>query len=161
MTSRKLRVYTLIMKSKSKLNSEFVANCTCFNLRKATRAITKVFDDALKPSGLYSTQFSLLAAISVMDSATISNLSQALIMDRTTLTRNLNPLQENGWVEVSPGEDRRTKNLSLTKSGKKVLGKAMVPWKQTQKQIVESLGKKRWEDLMGQLTFAVNKVNPY
>ncbi len=112
----------------SKKRSEIVQNCTCFNLRKASRAVTQLFDEALKPAGLYATQFTLLAAISFRKDATITELSKALIMDRTTLTRNLNPLQKNGWVEVTPGADKRTRTLSLTRSGKKLLKDAMTYW---------------------------------
>lgn len=141
--------------------SQLVQNCTCFNLRKASRALTQLFDEALKPAGLFSTQFTLLAAISSQDKATITELSQALIMDRTTLTRNLNPLHKNGWVEVTLGQDKRKKILSLTPSGKKVLSQAMVYWKAIQKQVVKTLGKGNWDDLMNQLNLTVNKLNPY
>ena len=141
--------------------SETVQNCTCFNLRKTTRAVTQLFDEALKPCGLYATQFTLLAAISSKDNATITELSKALIMDRTTLTRNLNPLQKNGWVEVTPGVDKRTRTLSLTRSGKKVLNQAMVKWKQVQSEVVKTLGKGNWEELLDRLAFTVKKLNPY
>ena len=147
--------------SSQKGQSQLVQNCTCFNLRKASRALTQLFDEALKPAGLFSTQFTLLAAISSQDKATITKLSQALIMDRTTLTRNLSPLQKNGWVEVTPGEDKRTRILSLTHSGKKVLKQAMVYWKDIQTQVVKTLGKGNWDDLMNQLAFTVSKLNPY
>jgi len=83
--------------------SEIVQNCTCFNLRKTARAVTHLFDEALRPCGLHATQFTLLAAIASKDDPTITELSKALVMDRMTLTRNLNPLQKNGWVEVTPG----------------------------------------------------------
>lgn len=136
-------------------------NCTCFNLRKATRAVTQLFDEALKPSGLYATQFTLLAAISSTDTATITKLSKELVMDRTTLTRNLNPLQKNGWVEVMPGEDRRTKTLSLTRSGKKVLNEALTNWSLAQNKVVKTLGKNNWEELLDNLSFTVKKLNPY
>ncbi|MGV7220750.1 MAG: MarR family winged helix-turn-helix transcriptional regulator [Nitrospinales bacterium] len=136
-------------------------NCTCFNLRKTTRAVTQLFDDVLKPSGLLATQFTLLAAISENDNATISQLSKAMIMDRTTLTRNLSPLQKNGWVEVTPGEDKRTKTLSLTRSGKKILSQAISYWNMAQKKVVDSLGKNNWGDLLDNLTFTVKKLNPY
>ena len=136
-------------------------NCTCFNLRKATRAVTQLFDEALKPCGLYATQFTLLAAISFRKDATITELSKALIMDRTTLTRNLNPLQKNGWVDVTPGADKRTRTLSLTRSGKKVLKDAMTYWKQVQNQVVKTLGKGNWEELLDHLSFTVKKLNPY
>jgi DNA-binding MarR family transcriptional regulator len=147
--------------SKSKKRSEIVHNCTCFNLRKTTRAVTQLFDEVLKPSGLLATQFTLLAAISENDDATISQLSKAMIMDRTTLTRNLNPLQKNGWVAVTPGDDKRTKTLSLTRSGKKVLSQAMSYWSLAQKKVVNALGKNNWGALLDNLSFTVKKLNPY
>jgi len=138
-----------------------VQNCTCFNLRKTTRAVTQLFDEALKPCGLYATQFTLLAAISSWNDATITELSKALIMDRTTLTRNLSPLQKKGWVEVTPGADKRTRTLSLTRSGKKLLKNAMNYWNQVQNQVVKTLGKGNWEELLDNLSFTVKKLNPY
>ena len=145
----------------SKKRSEIVQNCTCFNLRKTTRAVTQLFDEALKPCGLYATQFTLLAAISSRNDATITELSKALIMDRTTLTRNLSPLQKKGWVEVTPGADKRTRTLSLTRSGKKLLKNAMNYWNQVQNQVVKTLGKGNWEELLDNLSFTVKKLNPY
>ena len=136
-------------------------NCTCFNIRKAARAVTQLFDEAFKPSGLNATQFTLLAAISATEPITITKLSQVLVMDRTTLTRNLNPLQKNGWVEVTPGEDKRTKTVSLTRSGKPVLSKAMVAWKAMQNHVVKTLGKGSWEELLENLSHTIKKLNPY
>lgn len=157
--------YTPIMDRKqtphSKKRSEIVQNCTCFNLRKTTRAVTQLYDEALKPCGLYATQFTLLAAISSNDKVTITELSKALIMDRTTLTRNLHPLQKNGWVEVIPGEDKRTRILSLTRPGKKLLKEAMTHWSQVQKQVVKTLGKRNWEELLDNLLLTVKRINPY
>ncbi|MFQ5584808.1 MAG: MarR family winged helix-turn-helix transcriptional regulator, partial [Calditrichia bacterium] len=147
--------------TRSKKRSEIVQNCTCFNLRKANRAVTSLFDEALKPCGLYATQFTLLAAISSREPVTITKLSKALIMDRTTLTRNLNPLQKSGWVEVTPGEDKRTRTLSLTRSGKKVLKNALTYWSQVQNQVVKTLGKGNWEELLENLSLAVKKLSPY
>lgn len=148
------------MTSKTK-KSEQVQNCTSFNLRKASRAVTQLFDEALKPTGLYSTQFTLLTAISLAEPATITKLSKALIMDRTTLTRNLNPLKKNGWIEISPGEDKRTKTLTITRSGKRVLDQAKSHWDEVQKQVVGTLGKKQWEELMEKLALVIDKLNPY
>ncbi len=123
--------------------------------------MTQLFDEALKPSGLYATQFTLLAAISSQEPVTITKLSQALVMDRTTLTRNLNPLQKEGWVEVVPGEDKRTKTLSLTRSGTKVLKVAMTHWNQVQSQVVKTLGTGNWEELLNILSLTIKKLNPY
>ena len=136
-------------------------NCTCFNLRKATRAVTQLFDEALKPCGLYATQFTLLAAVSSKENVAITELSKALVMDRTTLTRNLKPLQKSGWVEVLPGLDKRTKALSLTLSGKKVLKQAMIHWKEVQNEVVMTLGNGNWELLVDNLSSTVKKLNPY
>jgi DNA-binding MarR family transcriptional regulator len=148
-------------KNNSGKRSEIVQNCTCFNLRKTTRAVTQLFDEALKPCGLFATQFTLLAAVSSKENVTITELSKALVMDRTTLTRNLNPLQKSGWVKVIPGEDKRTRTLSLTRSGKKVLKQAMSHWKEVQNQVVKTLGESNWEDLLGNLSSTVKKLNPY
>lgn len=136
-------------------------NCTCFNLRKATRAVTQLFDEALKPCGLYATQFTLLAAVSSKENVAITELSKALVMDRTTLSRNLKPLQKSGWVEVLPGLDKRTKALSLTLSGKKVLKQAMIHWKEVQNEVVMTLGNGNWELLVDNLSSTVKKLNPY
>ena len=135
-------------------------NCTCFNLRKATRAVTQLFDEALKPCGLYATQFTLLAAVSSNENVAITELSKTLVMDRTTLTRNLKPLQKSGWVEVLPGLDKRTKALSLTLSGKKVLKQAMIHWKEIQNEVVMTLGNGNWELLLDNLSSTVKKLNP-
>lgn len=141
--------------------SEIAQNCTCFNLRKTARAVTQLYDEVLKPCGLRATQLALLAAISSGDDATITELSKALVMDRTTLTRNLNPLQKSSWVEVTPGADKRTRTLSLTRAGKMVLNQAMIYWNLAQNKVIKSLGKSAWEELLGSLSFTVKKLNPY
>ncbi len=141
--------------------SQSVQNCTCFNLRKATRAATQLFDEALKPCGLYGTQFTLLAAINSKKNVTITELSKALVMDRTTLTRNLIPLQKKSWVEVIPGEDKRTRMLSLARAGRKVLKQAMPHWRRAQNQIVKELGTTNWEELMNSLSKTIKKLDPY
>ena len=123
--------------------------------------MTQLYDEALKPCGLYATQFTLLAAISSNDKVTITDLSRALIMDRTTLTRNLTPLQKAGWVEVMPGEDKRTRLLTLTRSGQKVLKEALTHWSQVQSQVVKTLGKGNWKELLDNLSLTVKKLNPY
>ncbi|MEK9629246.1 MAG: MarR family transcriptional regulator [Nitrospinota bacterium] len=133
-------------------------NCTCFNLRKTTRVVTQLFDEALKPCGIYATQFTLLVAISSQKKIAITELSKVLVMDRTTLTRNLKPLQKNGWVEVLPGEDKRTKTLSLTSSGKRILKRAMIYWKKIQDQVVRALGQGNWEFLLENLASTVKKL---
>ena len=89
------------------MNVETPANCTCFNLRKAARAVTQMYDAALKPSGLRATQFALLSVVESNGPAGITELARALVTDRTTLTRNLKPLLDQELLQVVDGADRQ------------------------------------------------------
>ena len=142
----------------SKAIEERVLSCTCFNLRKATRAVTQMYDEALHPSGLRGTQFSVLAALNHMQSATVSELAQGMVMDRTTLTRNLKPLEQKGWIKSVPGTDRRMRELALTVKGQKALSKAMPLWRKAQRDMVNLLGKQRWAGLLDHLNATVEAV---
>ena len=79
-----------------------------FNLRKSSRAVTQIYDTILKPSGLRSRQFALLGPMSNRGSITMTRLAKALVMDRTTLTRNLRPLEKQGFIVINMGDDQRT-----------------------------------------------------
>ena len=136
-------------------------SCTCFHLRRAARAVTQVFDEVLSPSGLRATQFTLLTALEQTGPVTVSHLAGLLGMDRTTLTRNLKPLEQQGWVEAVPGEDRRTRSLSTTSRGRAVLKKALPLWDVAQKRVVDQLGKKRWSGLMEHLDATASRVGSH
>ena len=131
--------------------------CTSFNLRKAARAVTQFYDDALRESGLKSTQFSLLAAAAVAGKAPISRLAEEMAMDRTTLTRNLKPLQAEGLLRIEAGADRRVRNVAVTPEGEALLEKAMPMWRKAQTQMIDKLGDERWGELLRQLQ-SVRKV---
>jgi DNA-binding MarR family transcriptional regulator len=131
--------------------NQVVSTCACFNLRKASRAITQHFDELIKPSGLLITQFTILVAVEIVKSATINDLAEILVMDRTTLTRNLKPLEREGWLKSEPGRDRRTRVVSLTTDGKVALGKALPLWRQAQESLVDILGQQRLSALLAQL----------
>ncbi len=133
-------------------------NCTIFNLRKAARTVTHLYDEMLKPSGLRSTQYSLLTVISMGEAETISDLAHQLVMDRTTLTRNLKPLQSQGWIKRVPGEDRRTRAWTITAQGRKALARALPLWQKAQKDTVNLLGKECWDGLLDHLKLTVQKV---
>jgi DNA-binding MarR family transcriptional regulator len=131
--------------------SQVVSTCTCFNLRKASRAVTQKFDEILKPSGLLVTQFTVLVAVAMSEAKTINELAEGLVMDRTTLTRNLKPLEREGWLKIEPGQDRRTRIVQLTSEGEAALTKALPLWKQAQNSTVEILGEQRWKALLSHL----------
>ena len=122
-----------------------VANtCICFNLRRGARAVTQYFDTLFQEHGLRATQFTLLGAIYLMEinnqKATISVLADGLVMDRTTLARNLKPLERDGLVEVEPGADQRTRVIMLTQTGRAKLAQVLALWEEGQAHFAETLG---------------------
>lgn len=123
-------------------------SCICFNLRKASRLLSQVYDQALKPTGLKVTQFSLMMAVAGYGGITIGNLARPLGMDRTTLSRNASLLEKKGLIEIGEGEDRREQILNLTEKGAELLLEAIPIWDRVQKQLTEGMGEKRLDDLM-------------
>jgi DNA-binding MarR family transcriptional regulator len=130
---------------------QVVSSCACFNLRKTSRVVTQHFDEVLRPSGLLITQFTILVAIAIAKSGTINELAERLVMDRTTLTRNLKPMEREGWLKSEPGQDQRTRVISLTPNGEAALAKALPLWKQAQSRVEEALGQHRWNALLSHL----------
>ena len=133
--------------------------CLCFNLRKAARAVTQFYDAALEPAGLRATQFSLLAVLDGRSGVTISDLARALVMDRTTLTRNLRPIEKQGLVAIAPGDDRRTREVTLTQRGRKTLAAGMPHWRHAQTRMIDAFGERRAQHLLGELSSAVDAVH--
>lgn len=127
------------------------ADCLCFNVRKASRIVTQIFDELMAGAGLRGTQFTIVVMIAAYESITMSKLAEALVMDRTTLTRNLKPLEKLGLIAIVPGVDRRTRAVKLTPAGFKTLKQALPLWKQAQKQVSERFGKTRMNNLLGEL----------
>ena len=128
------------------------ASCTRFSLRKAARVVTQLFDEQMASSGLLVTQFSILGVIATMKESTMNQLAQYLVMDRTTLTRNLKPLEREGLIQINPGKDKRTRLISLTPEGIEALQKALPLWEQAQSLMISQLGKERWKSLMSHLS---------
>jgi len=119
-------------------------DCACLNLRGAARAVTQMYDEVLKPCGLKGTQFSLLAAIATKGPTSLTVIAEALVMDRTTLTRNLRPLLNRRLIKSSKGQDKRQRSISLTPDGDKILAKALPLWKKAHERIVSGIGLARW-----------------
>ena len=122
--------------------------CVGFNTRRATRLITQYYDKALAPSGLRSTQYSLLNALSMLGETSMQDMSIIMAMDRTTLTRNLSPLVKRGLVKVSVGSDRRSRPITVTLKGKSALEKALPYWQEAQSHIVDAVGSEQWDAMM-------------
>jgi DNA-binding MarR family transcriptional regulator len=109
--------------------------CICVNLRCAARAVTAMYDEALAASGIKITQFSLLRAVERNEPVAISALSEDLDLDRTTLARNLAPLQRDGLIELAAGSDRRVTEVWLTKKGRAAIAKALPLWRRIQQEV--------------------------
>ncbi len=133
-----------------------VAACTFANLRKATRAVTQFYEAALDPLDLTATQFTLLATLERRGPLRLTDLADALVMDRTTLTRNLKPLTERGLIEVGADEDKRVRRLSVSKAGAALIKQAMPLWREAQTHLVDGLGDGRWANLLDDLDAAVS-----
>ncbi len=135
-------------------------DCACFNLRKATRAVTQIYDEMLRPAGIRITQFSLLVAVSMAGPVTVSQLADLSVMDRTTLTRNLEVLQKQRLIEVSPGDDRRTRMVVITPEGGAALSNALPLWQKAQSRVMEAIGEPRWQSLQQHLSQIVTMKEP-
>ncbi len=133
--------------------------CACFNLRAAARALTRAYEKALRPVGLKATQFTILVAISKVDLAVpIGTLAKTLSMDRTTLTRNLRPLEKQGLLEILPEGYRRARGMVLTGKGRKVLERAIPLWREVQTATVNRIGDDRWKAFRQEMTTLVGPV---
>lgn len=128
-------------------------NCACFNVRKSARVLTKHYDNALQPLELKPTQFTILAVLSSVDAITVTDLADYMILDRTTLTRNLRPLEKQGMIKTGAGDDRRTRMISLSKKGLSKLENAIPLWKQAQKEVNEYLGNNRFDKFLNELNY--------
>src|SRR6202048_790110 len=122
--------------------------CNCLAVRQAARHITQFYDHFLAPSGLRSTQFSILAKLKRLGPMSINALAAALVMDRTTLGRNILPLQRDGLISVVKGStDRRSKELQMTEAGAECLRAAVEGWAEAQAQFEAVFGAKRAAEL--------------
>jgi len=115
--------------------------------------ITKHYDDALQSLELKPTQFTILAVLSSVETITVTDLADYMILDRTTLTRNLRPLEKQGMIKTGAGEDRRTRMISLSKKGLNKLEMAIPLWKQAQKDITKYMGSNRFDNFLIELNY--------
>ena len=125
--------------------------CACGRLRRATRALTQLYDDLMAPSGLRVTQFSLLRTLERTGRQRMTALAAAALLDRTALTRTLEPLVEQGLVTVLPGRDGRTREVALTRAGTAALRAAEPHWKRAQAAVARRIGPAKLEALIATL----------
>lgn len=134
-----------------KLDFSARQNCVCFNLRRVARVVTQFFDAEMRRQGIRSTQGTLLSALHSTGISTMADLSEILGMERTTLLRNLRPLQRDGLVSIDGGEHGGPVELSLTAKGRKLIEKLTPAWESAQRSAVQVLGEERWTALIADL----------
>jgi len=121
--------------------------CTCAMLRRTARRVTRIYDRALRPTGLRLNQFSVLANVARDGGLSITDLAGRLEMERTTLTRNLRPLVRAGWVIIANSRDRRQRSVGLTHSGRTLYEQAMPLWQEAERGLRDDLGRSETEQL--------------
>lgn len=133
--------------------------CICNTLRAVTRAMTQLYDDILRPSGLRVTQFSILGLLARLGTANVTQLTQTLEIDQTTLTRSLKLLERQGLIERVAQPDARVKALQLTAKGKQAVKTAFPLWKRAQQRVLGRIGDEAWADLQRSLANLVPRVD--
>lgn len=119
---------------------EDASPCVCGRLRRASRALTRLYDEALEPVGLTVTQFSVMRTLSRHDRPTLAELAEATAHEKSALWRTLQPLTKKGWVDAAAREGERGQRLALTPAGREKLNDAMPPWRKAQARVSETLG---------------------
>lgn len=138
----------------NKIDLSDCPSCVNFNIRKAMRAVSQHYDKILAPSGLRGTQFTILTVVSRIKSLSVNELAEYLVMERTTLTRNLKPLQKEDLLKIVPDmRDRRSKRIEITVKGLKIQQTALPYWQKAQDQMIDFMGKRNTKQFITDLQF--------
>ena len=125
----------------------FPLPCTCQNLRRLSRVVTRIYDQELRSAGLEITQFGLLTALAAVGEANQKRLSAGFAMDSTTLTRTLGLLRKQGWVRARRGKDRRERLFALTGAGRRQMAMAQSHWERAEQRLRKELGDAGWKNM--------------
>jgi len=126
------------------------SGCAAYQFRRTSRAVARLYDAAIAPSGIRSTQFAILTAIAKLQPVSMSRIGEILVIDAATMTRSLRLLQKNGLIEIAPRGARRQRLLTLTLKAEKALAVAVPLWREAQARYLASLGKK-WREFRDEL----------
>jgi len=129
---------------KAKRANELLTECACFDLRRATRAVSRMYDEFLRDAGLNITQFSMLRLICAEKKLSISTLSRYMVMERTSITRAIAPLERDGLIHSRPGTDKRIRVVSVSNKGRRLVEDAEPKWRQAQEALLDTIGEDRW-----------------
>ena len=124
--------------------------CMCASFRRAARALTQLYDQALRPLGLRTTQFTILQALSLAGEVSQGELGEILALDSTTLTRTLVIMRRRKWIETRRGSDGRERLLTLSEAGRAQLDRVSPAWQSVQDRLRSQFGDERWGELFQQ-----------
>jgi len=113
--------------------------CHCLAARKAARAITRLYEEKLRPHGLRATQFSVLAALALKGATPVGELAELLGLERTSLTRSAALLERDGWLGAARSDDARERLLRITPAGRRKLEEAFPAWQEAQEMVSRNL----------------------
>lgn len=136
--------------------ADMARTCACFNFRKTSRCVTQLFDQILAPTGLRSTQLVILITGQLLGPSSIARLARELVMDRSTLTRNLKPLMNMGLMRFSHHEGGKQKSVELTADGQAALLRSAPYWEKAQSHLVDQVGEDKWNRIMVDLSSVVD-----
>jgi len=131
--------------------------CMCSSFRRTSRALTQLYEAAMRPLGLRATQFTIFLVLSRTGEVSQGHLGAMVAMDSTTLTRTLGILSRHGWIAGRPGRDRRERLLRLSSAGEAQLRRALPAWEKVQSRLRNQLGEQPWKNLL-QLTNQVTDI---
>ncbi|PWU08472.1 MAG: MarR family transcriptional regulator [Terriglobia bacterium] len=134
--------------------------CISYNLRKASRIVSKVYAQEMRGAPVPGPQFSLMMMIARQESPTISELAEYMGTDRTTMTRNLEHLKRRGLIRIAQGKDLRTKSVELEPKGRTALERSMSYWRNAQTKVLAVLGEQRWDRMLADLSVLSGLTGP-
>ena len=140
---------------------EIPSSCLDYNLRKAARIAAQHYEEVMKPCGLRNTQFTLMVATCLMDKPLITDLARVLAMDRTTVSRNVKPLQRDGLLNIVPGEDKRSRHIVVTDAGRQRLLQAIPLWQKAHQSLQQKVGLENAQQLLTTLNTFGKQLNGF
>jgi DNA-binding MarR family transcriptional regulator len=126
--------------------------CACATVRRASRAVTQVYDSWLRRHGIEGPQFALLATLDRLGECNQATMGRRFDLDKTTLSRNLKRLNQKGWIVIAAGSDARERRIALTPNGRRRLAAARPAWRQAQEQLRAAMNESDWDAMWGVLT---------
>ena len=140
------------------MTDKLLSECALFDIQRATRVVRGLYNARLRSAGISVDQWSLLRNIAALAPVSVGRLAEALAMERTSVTRLVEPLVDLGWARRSSGYDRRVRNLEVTPRGMTKIRAGVRHWRAAQRELLAALGESRWRSMRDALRATVRLV---